>query len=175
MRRIAVVTFVVLIASLTLMALSYFRSDRIRYYGPQLNIALNNGLGGLTLASSCISPPHVNFPGVRPIAWDSEKPATAPATRLGWSFETHSWPGPPVIPMKGWSFRLTVSHRAVASAATVILCGVLVHLRRRDRRRRLNSQCVRCGYDLRASPERCPECGTVVASVRECAGCHPAS
>jgi hypothetical protein len=38
---------------------------------------------------------------------------------------------------------------------------VRVHSWRRSRCRRLENRCVSCGYDLRGSPGRCPECGLI--------------
>jgi len=55
---------------------------------------------------------------------------------------------------------VVVPHWFLALAAAVL--PVAVFARWWKRRRRLKrSLCLRCGYDLRASPDRCPECGTV--------------
>jgi hypothetical protein len=58
-----------------------------------------------------------------------------------------------LFPVGGWIFPL-------------IAVAILVYDRRRIRRDRKDSgECLTCGYDLRATPERCPECGTPVPQV----------
>jgi hypothetical protein len=58
------------------------------------------------------------------------------------------------VPFQGFS--VGIPSYAVIIAATI---WPLVWFRRRRTHRA--GCCVACGYDLRATPERCPECGTI--------------
>jgi hypothetical protein len=54
----------------------------------------------------------------------------------------------------------------VPHAAAAAVSGVATVLAfRRGRRRTAAGLCPSCGYDLRATPERCPECGSVPSST----------
>lgn len=74
-------------------------------------------------------------------------------------------------PQQGFFFGHAGSVRAVLVPMRVVvevlalppLAGILCEIRRRRRIRRRadGNQCAACGYDLRATPERCPECGAV--------------
>ena len=51
--------------------------------------------------------------------------------------------------------------------ASVTLGGIVVYARAAEERSPDRGRCRRCGYDLRASPDRCPECGEPVKPGRE--------
>lgn len=77
----------------------------------------------------------------------------------------NAWAG--VIPgqpgwlfMNGWEIRFPHTWAIIAMAAlsSLILVPRFIAARRRRRRSR-RGLCPQCGYDLRSSPDRCPECG----------------
>jgi hypothetical protein len=53
---------------------------------------------------------------------------------------------------------VSLPHWALMAPAAVAVAGLAVKRLRRSSRRAPGT-CVGCGYDLRATPERCPECG----------------
>jgi hypothetical protein len=70
-----------------------------------------------------------------------------------------------VPPREGWHVR--TQHQTVVAASGILplawAAGASLRYRRRQRRvhRATAGLCPACGYDLRASPDRCPECGAV--------------
>jgi hypothetical protein len=57
---------------------------------------------------------------------------------------------------------IAMPHWFLAALFAVMPLAEAVRWRRRQRRGRAG-RCAKCGYDLRATPKRCPECGTVPA------------
>jgi hypothetical protein len=81
--------------------------------------------------------------------------ATPGVGPLRWSFVRRA---PPKDGDTSVGLRLGASHWL---AALVLLVPPMLWLRRfrRERRARMVGRCAGCGYDLRATPDRCPECG----------------
>lgn len=57
-----------------------------------------------------------------------------------------------------WAFGLSIAYVPIALCVRLLLRWIKLDDRsmRHDR-----GECEQCGYDLRATPDRCPECGAV--------------
>jgi hypothetical protein len=64
--------------------------------------------------------------------------------------------------MHGYVWSVSARHWVVAMLLAVPSVSWMIARYLRARRTQ-RGQCPTCGYDLRATPERCPECGTAVA------------
>jgi hypothetical protein len=146
---------------------SYYVCDWVGrvYYSPGLpsedhHLYLRSIFGTAVLAGG--GDPAENFSDTRWVrrrsdAWDyplgPAGPSVLQALGIGWDNERALDTGE-----TSWEVQVRLAWPALLSALTTLL---LIRHRRVAGRTR-EGLCPRCGYDLRATPRRCPECGTPV-------------
>jgi hypothetical protein len=112
----------------------------------------------------------INNPGYdpRPLTWDSHEANQVFASPSAQARNPHFVLGPFSLGGGNLSnvtkIAFTIPHWFPAALAAVVPTIWLARSARARRRRR-GGFCVRCGYNLRATPGRCPECGWEAAGV----------
>ena len=179
---LTVLSLLLCMAAVTLWVRSFFRSDAIaRYtYGPTGAGAFSrvrsvrSERGGIVLADftqSATDPAYLAFALSRANAWEfRHDPANAATSPTSDFFDTLSFDvnrngrTTPAV-TEAW-LAVRIPYWAPALAAAIAPAWWLVRGRNSRRRQRVaQGRCGACGYDLRATPGRGPECGAAAAGA----------
>ena len=124
--------------------------------------------GGMQWIHDVLSPPIPNDnSGSGWSVYPPEDPSAA-QIHLGFAFFSQNTTTGPEWVAREQLTVLLIPMYAILIATAVLPAYWLVKFRRvkRAHRRFENHFCIRCGYDLRATPDRCPECGHVPEKVK---------
>jgi hypothetical protein len=154
---LTVLSLVLCVGVAVLWGTSYRAERRVWYGGTERAYSFETDDGSLVLIVV-----RRHFAGYVPVGWGRVN------NRYRWVGRPRFW--------GDWNFRpgvTEVAHVRIPFHFLVpaLLIAPLAWLRSRARSRcrdlALSERCVSCGYDLRATPERCPECGRVAEGEME--------
>ena len=156
------------VAVLALWVRSYWRINWLTHIRPGRQTTIVSGKGHIVLHTIGDTDVPI-WPGPRGWALSREPPngdgwaishiASAVRTHRFLGFE-HTDIGSVATPTRRLTI-LAIPYWSLALPPLIAPTIALVRVRRRRRRLR-EHHCLGCGYDLRASRERCPECGTPI-------------
>ena len=179
-RGLAVLSLLLCIATAALLVRSYFRWDSWDQFsidpGPEYarDIFAESDDGLLCVGRQWILQHDEGSSGIGARGFGHQEEAERPMT-VTWNFAdpegscwSHFGMCIEVTPPPIWRPHLHDVRVIIPIWPAVLLFSILPlveigYMRRRRRRnyRKSHGMCLVCGYDLRATPDRCPECGTV--------------
>jgi hypothetical protein len=171
------VSAVMCVASAVLWVRSYLRYDEVTWSSQP-----RSGVGGENVNASAVSERGQVAVNYQHYGWPTAAGATAPngeppLIRREWrtmtpvldryaSITRHGFGRADIVRSDLVSYAVYFPHWSLVAVTAPLPVAALL-LRRRRRRRELaaSGRCHVCGYDLRATPDRCPECGAVPLTV----------
>jgi hypothetical protein len=170
---LSAISLALCVATVALWARSHWHNDRIGCVRPTWEVWIHSQNGHFAImagpifqgANALHPPPGLHYYSDIAPAADRDSITNADFRRLaklGFAYDSNKLAAVRSYPVFYTGYRLHFPHwLVVALLAIPPICRMC-----RWRRQRYAFQhglCLVCGYDLRATPDRCPECGTIPA------------
>jgi hypothetical protein len=176
---LALISLLLCVATAALWVRSYFTRDAFPELVTRPGISVQSAggrvfLGRVTTIGTWWTPIQLGIEvedHALPIRWQNTGPALVYATRIvlrrsrpgnGFGFGTYSDRIVDMSGRRGWNIEVIALPYWAICALFIAGAARLVFPLYHWRTRRREGLCTTCGYDLRATPNRCPECGAIV-------------
>ena len=155
---LSMLSLILCLATFALWARSYWQYDVLTYDyvhppGPWTRWFLTSNSGVLTFARGDYTVPGDSSRGLYFHSSSAYRPITG---TLGFAWDNHN--SDPTVNFMRYS--LDFPHWSLATLLAIAPIFWFFGPRVRRAKRHRLGLCPSCGYDLRATPDRCPECGT---------------